>query len=185
MHMGKVIRSNRWTKTAIYTPKKAGVRWFSMVLVTMPLAAFTAISFAPSLGKGIVVEAAVPVTQPIDRHEAYFPLCTGRERVTCIVDGDTIWYRGEKIRLIGFDTPEISKSGCANERQLGERAKLRLQELLNAGAFSLASNPDSRSEDRYGRSLFVVTRDGKNVGEVLLNEGLAERRSGRGNMWCR
>lgn len=55
---------------------------------------------------------------------------------------------------------------------------------LNEGAFSLTPNPEGRAEDRYGRSLLVASRGGANVAEVLLAEGLAERRGGRRNVWC-
>jgi endonuclease YncB( thermonuclease family) len=105
-------------------------------------------------------------------------------RETCVVDGDTIWYRGEKIRLVGFDTPEVFSPGCARERQLGMAATRRLRDWLNAGAFTLEPNPEGRSRDRYDRALLVASRGGVNVGEVLLAEGLAERRGGGGNVWC-
>lgn len=34
-----------------------------------------------------------------------FGMC-GRDRVTCIVDGDTIWLQGVNLRLESYDTPE-------------------------------------------------------------------------------
>ena len=44
-----------------------------------------------------------------------------------IDDGDTItiWATGEVIRLLGFDTPEISYVKCESERRLGLAAKSR------------------------------------------------------------
>ena len=182
--MGDVIPNRRWTKASDYAPANRGGRWFAFALVVVPLAAFSAVFFAPSLGDGPQAEAAVGVAGPMDREEAYFPVCSGPTRETCVVDGDTIWYRGEKIRLVGFDTPETSNPGCAREARLGGQATLRLQAWLNEGAFSLTPNPEGRAEDRYGRSLLVASRGGANVAEVLLAEGLAERRGGRGNVWC-
>lgn len=183
--MGDVIPNRRWTKASDYAPAKPrGARWFALALVVVPIGAFSAVFFAPNLGEGPQAEAAVPIAGPMDREKAYFPLCSGPVRETCVVDGDTIWYRGEKIRLVGFDTPEISNPGCAREAQLGEQAKLRLQEWLNAGAFRLEPNPEGRSEDRYGRRLLVVSRGGESVGDAMLADGLAERRGGRRNAWC-
>lgn len=105
-------------------------------------------------------------------------------RVTCVVDGDTIWYRGTKIRIADLDTPEVSKPGCANEAAMGRKATARMQALLNAGPFSLEPNPEGRSEDRYGRSLKLVTRNGASLGDVLVREGLAERWGGPRRAWC-
>ncbi|NQZ46645.1 MAG: thermonuclease family protein [Erythrobacter sp.] len=119
-----------------------------------------------------------------DKEQAVFTLCSGSKRTTCVVDGDTIWYRGEKIRLVGFDTPEIHHAACPRERELGEEAKLRLREWLNAGAFSLEPNPDGRPRDRYGRSLLVLSRGGENVGQMFIADGLAEKRGGSENIWC-
>jgi hypothetical protein len=42
---------------------------------------------------------------------------------TCVIDGDTIRYKGEKIRLAGIDTPEIFSPKCSHELELGRRAK--------------------------------------------------------------
>lgn len=199
-NMGRVIRIPDWTKASSYAPagrkRRKSARWFGVLLVALPLGAFSAVFFAPQVGGGAEAVAAADTkaakshsqtraqANANDRERAHFPICSGGVRVTCVVDGDTIWYRGEKIRLVGFDTPEISKPGCANERRLGEKAKLRLQQLLNAGAFSLEPNPEGRAEDRYGRKLLVVSRGGENVGDVLLGEGLAEKRGGWGNVWC-
>lgn len=32
--------------------------------------------------------------------------CTGNVRHSCVVDGDTLWIEGEKIRLADIDAPE-------------------------------------------------------------------------------
>lgn len=119
-----------------------------------------------------------------DRERARFGLCSGSVRVTCVVDGDTIWYRGAKIRIADLDTPEVSKPACAGEAAMGRRATARLQALLNAGPFTLEPNPFGESEDRYGRSLMVVTRGGESLGAVLVAEGLAEAWGGPRKAWC-
>jgi micrococcal nuclease len=43
-------------------------------------------------------------------------------RRTCVVDGDTFWLEGEKIRIADIDTPEISEPKCDAEYQLGMKA---------------------------------------------------------------
>ncbi|MCZ8371048.1 MAG: thermonuclease family protein [Porphyrobacter sp.] len=120
-----------------------------------------------------------------EEHSALFPVCAGAVRITCVVDGDTIWYRGIKIRIADIDTPEVSQPGCPREAALGRRATERLRQLLNAGRFGLVVPPDGRSRDRYGRELRIVTRGGQSLGAVLVREGLAARWGGPKRAWCR
>lgn len=160
---------------------RGGSRGFLMALVALPMAAFTAVF----LWDGTPRSAAVALPEPgTDRERAAFAMCDGPVRVNCIVDGDTFWYRGEKIRIADINTPEVSSPGCAYEADLGARATQRLHGLLNAGAFSLEPAPDSPDRDRYGRLLRVVTREGKSVGDVLVSEGLAEEWQGFRREWC-
>jgi micrococcal nuclease len=105
---------------------------------------------------------------------AKFRLCRGANRQNCVVDGDTIWYGGTKIRISDIDTPEISRPKCEAERALGHRTKERLLELLNVGAFEVIQ-VGSRDKDRYGRKLRIVQRGGQSLGQVLIAEGLARR----------
>lgn len=119
-----------------------------------------------------------------DREQAHFEVCGAGKRFTCVVDGDTFWYEGTKIRIADIDTPEVSRPGCANEAALGAEATLRLQELLNAGAFTLADDPEGETTDTYGRALHIVERKGESIGETLVEEGLAEEWGGPRIDWC-
>lgn len=65
-----------------------------------------------------------------------FAVC-GTIRQTCVVDGDTIWLEGVKIRIADIDTPEISSPQCDAEYERGIRARDRLVALLNGGEFEL------------------------------------------------
>ena len=120
---------------------------------------------------------------PQDKESGHFALCHG-PRITCVIDGDTIWYRHEKIRLTDINAPEISEPACDYELDLAEKAADRLVELLNDGPFSLVPLPD-RDTDVYGRKLRQITRGGKSLGEVLVAEGLAERWIGYRRNWCK
>ncbi|MBX9664889.1 thermonuclease family protein [Novosphingobium sp.] len=119
---------------------------------------------------------------PRDREAATFARCEGAARITCVVDGDTFWYRGLKIRIADINAPELGHPSCAYEAQLAETATRRLTDLLNAGPFTLAV--EGRETDRYGRALRVVLRGGRSLGEVLQREGLAEHWHGRRGDWC-
>jgi endonuclease YncB( thermonuclease family) len=113
---------------------------------------------------------------------AAFALCTAGPRTTCVVDGDTFWLNGEKVRIADINAPETHEAGCAEERALGQQAARRLVALLNAGAFTLAV--EGRESDRYGRALRIVRRDGRSLSAALVAEGLAEPWRGRRSDWC-
>ena len=117
-----------------------------------------------------------------DPEAARFERCGGAPRVTCVVDGDTFWYRGAKIRIADINTPETARPACAEEAALGRAATERLRTLLNEGPFTLS--PWTRDRDRYGRLLRTVTRRGESLGAALVREGLAEAWSGRRGSWC-
>ena len=154
------------------------IRWSTFIAITAALCA--ALFLAIFLGGGPATTGSAAVT--IDPHRASFGICFGAERTTWVVDGDTIWFEGRKIRIADINTPEISSPGCASERLLGEQAKMRMQALLNQGAFSLQSI--DRDQDQYGRDLRIITRDGESLGETLVAEGLAERWQGYRRDWC-
>lgn len=166
--------------TLLPTRHRRGSRWTTLWLM---LIAFTASAAVASLALGYMPlqlpgrpVAAVPTIS------VSFPLCSSGHRSTCVVDGDTFWLEGTKYRIADIDTPEVSNFGCPAEKALGDRATARLAALLNAGPFAL--EPAERDEDRYGRKLRIVTRDGASLGAQLVSEGLAHRWGGPQREWC-
>jgi endonuclease YncB( thermonuclease family) len=111
-----------------------------------------------------------------------FRLCAEQRRVNCVVDGDTIWHRGVKIRLADIDTPEVFSPQCASEAALGRQATERLLALINAGPFEVVQS--GRDADRYGRKLRILERHGRSLGDILVAEGLARRWDGARRSWC-
>jgi len=112
-----------------------------------------------------------------------FRKCAMGSRKACVVDGDTIWLNGQKIRIADIDTPEVSEPKCSSELALGNRATDRMLELINEGPLEIKAWP-GRDADRYGRKLRVLIRDGRSLGDILVSEGLARTWSGRREPWC-
>lgn len=133
---------------------------------------------APRFGADVLSARAAAPTELRVR----FALCQGGVRSDCVVDGDTFWLNGVKIRVADIDTPEVSAPHCAAERALGLKATERLRDLMNAGPFTLL--PAERDTDRYGRQLRVVARKGQSLGDILVREGLARPWTGRRMPWC-
>lgn len=112
-----------------------------------------------------------------------YSLCSGSTRYHCVVDGDTLWHQGTKIRVADIDTPEVGEPKCSSEAALGAKATKRMLQLLNAGPFEIQAWP-GRDEDRYGRKLRILVRGGRSLGDILVTEGLARTWTGRRQPWC-
>lgn len=130
----------------------------------------------------ICLFASTGSAQPSKSSNEAFSMCGGGQRVTCVVDGDTFWFRGEKIRIADINTPELSPPRCERERKLGLAAKHRLLDILNSGPLSFKAT--TRDEDRFGRKLRIVYRDRRSVGDILVAEGLARTWQGSRRSWC-
>ena len=108
-------------------------------------------------------------------------------RRALIIDGDTIALGSERIRILNIDAPESFRSHCECELAAGLRAKERLAALVRSGTIEI----ERRGEDRYRRTLARVYVSGRDVGEVLVQEGLAlpwrdgpEAKENRIRHWC-
>ena len=125
----------------------------------------------------LAILVAIPASQALA-----IGMCGSAKRVTRVVDGDTIWLNGEKIRLQGYDTPETTTGFCggASEKALGKKAASRLMELLNTNSATI----ERTGKDRYGRTLAIIRIDGRNIGDILVAEGLARYWPDGREFWC-
>lgn len=107
-------------------------------------------------------------------------------RKPLVIDGDTLFHAGHRIRLQGIDAPELTQKG-------GEDAKNQLIRLI--GTSPLRVEP--RGVDVYGRTVARVLAGRKDIGLAMVASGYAiskqpsyssaERgaRWGRKGMWSR
>ena len=89
-----------------------------------------------------------------------------------VVDGDTwLLAEGERVRLVGLDTPELGRDG-APDAPLAEAARAHLQMLVDLAGGRVRLRGDAR--DHYGRKLAVVYTDRHgDVAAHLIGRGLA------------
>lgn len=116
-------------------------------------------------------------------NSVHFGSCHSGGGFNCVVDGDTFYFKGDKIRIADIDAPETHPPRCAREDALGSAATDRLRRLLNAGPIDLVSS-ESRDRDQYGRLLRTVERDGDSLGGQLVDEGLARWYGNGRRSWC-
>ena len=130
---------------------------------------------SPSTGSGRT-EAEGPAVR------ASFSYCKWGGGTNCVVDGDTFYIGGEKVRIAEIDAPETHDYRCASELALGDRATEKLQALLNSGAVTMTSI--DRDRDVYGRLLRNVSVNGQDVGDALISAGVARAYAGGRRPWC-
>lgn len=97
-----------------------------------------------------------------------------------VTDGDTVRVNGRSTRLVGYNAPEITGARCQEELALGNRATARLRELVIAGnltfqrvACSCRPGTEGTSACNHGRACGRLYSNGRDVGRILISEGLA------------
>lgn len=110
----------------------------------------------------MVAVLAVALDEPL-------PPLGGRAQVS---DGDSFRLGGERIRLLGLDAPELAQlcdAADGSQWPCGRVARNRMATLLGSGTLDCA--PEDK--DQYGRLLATCRLDGRDLGAMLVSEGLA------------
>lgn len=92
----------------------------------------------------------------------------GRPRV---VDGDTVAFSGQRVRLLGIDAPELHQTcrGPGGDYACGTEAKHYLARLIGSGRVAC----DGARRDRYGRLLMRCEAGGVDVNAAMVRAGWA------------
>ena len=98
-------------------------------------------------------------------------------------DGDSIRLgttrQAEAVRIFNIDAPAI-EGQCTSESDLVLQAKTRLADLLHGRRVEILR----QGADRFGRTLAAIRAHGRDVGDILVGEGLARTWTGRREPWC-
>ncbi len=116
-----------------------------------------------------------------DPMERQFTICGEGASAACVVDGDTLAIGARRIRLVGYDAPELDGQ-CRAERQLARVAREELASWLNLGAFEMEGGTDV-PHDIYGRELRELRRGSEMLADTMVGRGLASR-SSADRSWC-
>lgn len=168
-------RFNPKRRPPSFKPKRADVR---RALWLIPVLLVGGALLDPSLIAPFGPLAAAP-----ERVSTRFTPCGPGRDPACVIDGDTFKLGDRKIRITGIDAPELLAPQCAGEEALARRSADRLLALLNQGEFEMVAHRLQR-QDRYGRYLMVVRRNGQSIGATMIDEDLAHRYLGSKWSWC-
>jgi endonuclease YncB( thermonuclease family) len=96
-----------------------------------------------------------------------------RTVVTRVIDGDTVEIAsGERVRLIGMDTPEIGVCGHG-------AATARMRRMVEGRAVVLVNPGSVQDVDTYGRLLRYVDVEGRDAGLAQIRSGARARYDSR------
>jgi endonuclease YncB( thermonuclease family) len=118
----------------------------------------------------VVSSAAASTGEPIASQDIY------------VLDGNTIDIHGQRVRLMGFDAPELDdRARCAIERMLATRAAARLRQIIRRGdnidlrlvACACRPGTEGTQQCNNGWPCGYLTVNGKDVGDMLVTENLA------------
>lgn len=102
------------------------------------------------------------------------PATSTTATVVAVVDGDTIDVQTstgeERVRLIGIDTPEISRDGGVDDCY-AQDARNYLDQLVYGRDVELVSDPTQGDTDQYGRLLRHVLVDGQSAAQLAIEAG--------------
>jgi endonuclease YncB( thermonuclease family) len=141
----------------------------------------------PSVSQPSQVAAILPETRPsvekisLGEKSGTFAFCGRSGLNNCVADGNTFWMKGVKMQLAGIEVPQIDRARCMEERQRGFVAKVRLRDMLNAGAFDVASSAAAGGQATDRKRL---SRSGVSFADQLVREGLAHPASAKNQSWC-
>jgi endonuclease YncB( thermonuclease family) len=118
----------------------------------------------------LLVSKALAFGSPIDSADIH------------VIDGDTIRVHHQKpdVRLVGFNAPETRRAACEAEADLGAKATRRLRELVRTTKLDFELVPcacqpgmEGTQACNYGRRCGILKANGRDVGAILIEEGLA------------
>lgn len=100
------------------------------------------------------------------------------------IDGDTYVCYGERIRVENIDAPELH-ARCEAEMDAARAARIFAQHALDGALVIEIKVNQRRPRDRYGRTLARVIVDGDDLGDLMIEAGLARLYHGEQRQsWC-
>ncbi|WP_448658823.1 hypothetical protein ACPVPU_15230 [Sphingomonas sp. CJ99] len=102
--------------------------------------------------------------------------------IDCVVDGARFRWGKLTIELADAEVPNLRLPACPAESVVASRAQARLVTLLNQGPFVVSR--EAYGEGARGSERRLVTRGGRSIGVMMIDEGLARKPGAATPRWC-
>lgn len=88
-----------------------------------------------------------------------------------VIDGDTLNFRGRRVRIYGIDAPELEQYclSLKKETPCGRYARLELLKLVKDQGIECTV----QTIDQYNRFVAVCTKEGQDIGKEMVKRGHA------------
>lgn len=112
-----------------------------------------------------LVAALLLTTVPADAQGRMLPL-----KGQSVVDGDTLKVGRNRLRMLGYDAPEIRRPHykCDAELAKGREAKAHLEFILSQGRVTVRR---TQARDGYGRPLTQAWINGEPLADIMIKDG--------------
>lgn len=148
-----------------------------------PIPPHSIASAGSALSTGQLPPATLPSQRPqvenvsLGAKPGTFAFCGRSGLNNCVMDGNTFWMKGVRMKLAGIEVPQTDQARCMEERARGFTAKVRLRDMLNSGGFQVAAGGQ-------GAEVKALSRSGVSFADQLIREGLARRAGSASPSWC-
>ena len=159
-------------------PRKANRRGLLVPVTAVVAAAALSLWGSGALQSGRVQTAE----QPAKSSGLVFGLCSEGGLTNCVASGDSFYLGGKTVRIAGIEAPQLYGAACPREVALGRQSAAKLQAILNSGEIEMTKV--RQNLDRYGLLLRSVAVDGRDVGQEMLDAGLARDIGDIARTWC-
>ena len=134
-------------------------------------------------GSGLLQPTVAPPSAAVSTSRGLtFGLCEQGGLTNCVASGDSFYLGGKTIRIANIEAPQLYGAACPRETELSGILGPAHQSILNSGENRLRRV--GQDMERYGLLLRNVAVNGSDVGQAMVEAGVAREIGDLTRSWC-